>query len=69
MTEFLGLDAKGLGQIDNAGDLLAQQLTLLLQLAAGHMIGNERPVAMPPLQKPFGGEPFVDAENRILVDG
>ncbi len=26
------------------------------------------PVAVPPLEKPFGGEPFVGAENRILVE-
>ena len=49
--QFLGLDAQGLGQFGNAGDLLTQQFALFTQLAAGHVIGNESPIAVPPLRE------------------
>jgi len=66
--QFLGFDAQGLGQFGNTCDLLAQQFALFPQFAAGQMTGNESSIAVPPLKKPLSRQPFVDAENRILID-
>ena len=38
-------------------------------LAGGHAIGHERAVAVAAFEKPLGGQPLVDPQNRVLIDG
>jgi hypothetical protein len=41
---------------------------LFAHLAGGHTVGNISSVAVPTFEESFGRQPFVDTENRVLVD-
>ncbi len=69
LVQPMAVDSESRGAAHQRLDLEARPVRLFLHVPPGKTRGDEGPVAAPSLEQALRGEPFVNAQNGVLVHG
>src|SRR5262249_44066633 len=69
VSQLIFRKAKHAAFVDEPLPFFSQPLPLAFEAPLGDHVGDERTVAVAHFEELFGGEPLVDPEHGVLVDG